>query len=53
MEITLALPFINMSTSHGVGNYFLFMAFALSWIIIAFVFQGIGGLIGKFATIFT
>ena len=53
MEITVALPFLNMSTSHGVGNYFLFMAFALSWIVIAFLFQGIGGLIGKFFTVFS
>lgn len=53
MEITLALPFINMTTSHGAGNYFLFMAFALSWIVIAFAFQGIGGLLSKIFFVFS
>ncbi|MFB6241317.1 MAG: hypothetical protein ABEJ36_00760 [Candidatus Nanosalina sp.] len=53
MEITLALPFINFSASHGVGNYFLFMSFALTWIVIAFAFQGIGGLLSKIFFVFS
>lgn len=53
MEITLALPFLNFSASHGVGNYFLFMGFALAWILIAFAFQGIGGLISKIFFVFS
>lgn len=48
MEITVALPFLQMSTSHGVGNYFLFMAFGLFWIVAAFAYTGLTGFLSKF-----
>jgi len=47
MEINVALPFLNLSTSHGAGNYFLFLAFALVWIVGTFAYAGITGLLSK------
>lgn len=53
MDITVSLPFLQFSASSGAGNYFVFMAFALTWIVGIFAYAGLTSTLGKIFSVLT